>query len=357
MNKDIYFITKQTLKNNYLAESSLDDISKMFALSDRKLIVGKEKLTIRKISSTNNYFIVLSHIDAIICSIYSIVVFKRPKIILRLRGTIPEESFSRHKSKFRWIALYLIEFLALLVSSKVIVVSNNHRELVCKRYGSFISKKIFVLPNLVWRDKIIKKNTNQKDKQITFCYVGGISKWQNIDLVIYSMKYLVRKFLSAKFKCKIQIRTTSNNQSYFLNEFKELVSNYPSYVILDIKEVKPDKVSESIDAGAFGFIFRDDSIVNEISSPFKIRDYLAAGLKIIASGSIGVIEQFSFLIDKEFIYLVNYEDFKLNNNLYLDKITCWIEKERKKNFNYLLLKNEFVFEKLVNRFINFFCKP
>lgn len=327
----------------------------MFALSGRKVIVDKEKLTLRKILSANNNFIVLDIIDAIICFIYSMFVFKEPKIILRLRGAIPDESFSRHKSKFRWIALYLIEFSALLVSSKVIAVSNNHRKLICKRYGNFINKKIFVLPNLVWRDRIIK-NSNQKVEQITFCYIGGISIWQNIDLVIYSIKYLVKKFLSAKYKCKIQIRTSSKNHSCFLNEFKELVNNYPSYITLDIKEVRPEKVSKSIDVGAFGFIFRDDSIVNKISSPFKIRDYLTAGVKIITSGSIGIIEQFPFLIDKGFIYLVNYEDFKLNTNLYLDKIVRWIEKEKKKNFNYSILENDFVFEKLVNDFNKFICK-
>jgi len=328
----------------------------MFTLSGRKVIVDKEKLTLRKILLANNKFIVLSIIDAIICFIYSIVVFKKPKIILRLRGAIPDESFSRHRSKFRWIVLYLIEFLALLVSSIVIVVSNNHREFVCKRYGNFINKKIFVLPNLIWSDKIIKKNTIQKDKQITFCYVGGISMWQNIDIVNHSIKYLVKKFLSAEYKCKIQIRTSSKNHSYFLNEFKKLVNNYPSYITLDIKEVRPEKVSKSIDVGAFGFIFRDDSIVNKISSPFKIRDYLTAGVKIITSGSIGIIEQFPFLIDKGFIYLVNYEDFKLNTNLYLDKIVRWIEKEKKKNFNYSILENDFVFEKLVNDFTKFTCK-
>jgi len=356
MNKVIYFTSKQISKNDYAAKSSLDDISKIFTLSGGKVIFDKEKLTLRKILSTNNNFIVLSIIDAIICSIYSIIVFKKSKMILRLRGAIPDESFSRHKSKFRWIALYLIEFLALLASSKVIVVSNNHRKLVCKRYGSFINKKIFVFPNLVWRDKIIKKTTNQKDKQITFCYVGGISKWQNIDLVIYSMKYLVRKFLSAEHKCKIQIRTSSKNHAYFLNEFKELINNFPPHIILDIKEVKPDKVSESVDTGAFGFIFRDDSVVNRVSSPFKIRDYLTTGVKIIASGSIGVIEQFPFLIDKGFIYLVNYKKFKLNTNSYLDKIACWIERERNQNFNYSILKKEFVFENLADDFIKFIYK-
>jgi len=355
MNKDIYFITKQILKNDYVAKSSLDDISKMFAFSGRKVIVDKEKLTLRKILSANNNFIVLSIIDAIICSIYSIVVFKRPKIILRLRGAIPDESFSRHKSKFRWIVLYLIEFLALLVSSKVIVVSNAHRELLCKRYGNFVNKKIFIFPNLIWSDKIIK-NSNQKKDQITFCYIGGISMWQNIDLVIYSIKYLVKKFSSAKYKCKIQIRTASNNHSYFLNKFKELINNCPSHIILDIKEVCPENISKSIDIGAFGFVFRDDSIVNKVSSPFKIRDYLTAGVKIIASGSIGIIEQFPFLIDKRFIYLLNYKAFKLNTNLYLDKIARWIEKERKKNFNYSILENEFIFEKLVNDFAKFIYK-
>ena len=125
---------------------------------------------------------------------------------------------------------------------------------------------------------------------------------------------------------------------------------------MDIKEIYPEKLIESLDTGGFGFIFRDDSIVNKISSPFKIRDYLTAGIKIIASGSIGLIEQFPFLVDKEFVYLVNYKEFKLNTSLYLDKIARWIEKERKKNFNYSILEKKFTFEKLINDFSKFIEK-
>ena len=100
MNKVIYFTSKQISKNDYAAKSSLDDISKIFTLSGGKVIFDKEKLTLRKILSTNNNFIVLSIIDAIFCFIYSIVVFRKPKIILTLRGAIPVRTAYNNHSYF-----------------------------------------------------------------------------------------------------------------------------------------------------------------------------------------------------------------------------------------------------------------
>lgn len=326
----------------------------MLALSDRKVIINKEKLTLHKILSANNNFIILSFIDVIICFIYSIFFLKKPKIIFRHRGTDPDESFERHKSKFRWLILCLIEFLALLVSNKVIVVSNDFRELICKRYGNFLRKKIFVLPNLIWKNKIIRKNILRDKKKIVFCYVGGMSTWQHIDLVVYSIEYLVNNFLSKGYKCKIQIRTASKNNPYFLSKFNKLVYKYQS--LLDIKEIEPEKLVKSLDNNAFGFIVRDNSIINKVASPFKIRDYLTAGIRIIATGSIGIINQFPSLIKEGNIYLIDFNEFKLNKDLYLNQVAMWIEEKRKENFNYSIVEDKLLFEKLISDFNEFIEK-
>lgn len=354
MNKKIiFFYNKSRDKNSFATKCSFDDVSLLFRLIGIRIIII-EQLSAKKIFNKNYDFLVLGVIDAINCFIFSIINFKKPKIYLRLRGTISDESYYRNKSKLRWFILCILEFFSLIISNKIFVVSNNHRDLICSRYGIRFYKKIYILPNFIWKKNL--KNlikSKDKNKQITFCYIGGISNWQNINLVIYLIKKLSKKFIESNYKVKIQIRTNMKNHKYFYEEFYEIIQKYYTELCFDIKEIEPNKIITSLESGAYGIILRDDSIVNRISSPFKIRDYLSAGIRIIATDTIGIINQYPLLIKRGNVYLFNFNDLKCSPKKIVEEIENWIIKINTKNFDYSIVNKIFLFDNKINEFKKF----
>jgi glycosyltransferase involved in cell wall biosynthesis len=223
---------------------------------------------------------------------------KKVKVLYRSRGIAPEESYYRNKSRLRFFILSVLESIIINISKFVIVVSENHKQHYIKKY-KVNSKKIFVIHNYT-SGKNYKQITNVNVKK-EIVYVGGISKWQNIDTVHQVFKSL-SKFDDVSF-----LICTSKNNLKMMNEiFADIrhteVTAYENYDSLILR------ISQATSA----IILRNDDIVNICSSPFKIIDYITAGLPIFMTTNIG---DFSSVFDGErFIYSLDLEQVKTNFN-------------------------------------------
>ena len=81
--------------------------------------------------------------------------FLYPRHILRMRrllwyqGLESDESFYRHRSRFRQVILRLIEALTFTMQSVIVVPSPAMKRIICRRHPWLDSNAVEVLPNLV----------------------------------------------------------------------------------------------------------------------------------------------------------------------------------------------------------------
>jgi hypothetical protein len=203
---------------------------------------------------------------------FRLILFCRLKniqIIYDFRGLVAFESYFRKKNILRFLILFAGEFLAYRLSENVQCVSNNLKIKLFKYYGR---KKVDVIPCLTF-DCIKRKD--DINNRIKFVYLGGLSKWQRIDLII-STSIAIQKIIKAEF-------------TFITYEKKKLKEKLKKTPLLKYKIVSVDNrnVINYLKNQDFGFLFRHDIIVNEVASPIKFLEYISSGVIPILTPFVG----------------------------------------------------------------------
>ena len=99
------------------------------------------------------------------------------------------------------------------------------------------------------------------NKKLHFVYLGGISKWQKIKESIKAYKILNQNI---NRPTKLSILTTEIS---YINNF--LSKNDKELYSISVLKLKPNEVTGYLRNCDFGFLLRDKSIVNKVSSPIK----------------------------------------------------------------------------------------
>lgn len=92
---------------------------------------------------------------------------------------------------------------------------------------------------------------------------GGTSKWQNNEMILV----LAQKGFKVLNLSKVKI------------EHINIINCFVSY----------DEMPDYLSASDVSFIWRDESIVNKVSSPVKLSEYLCCGLPVIHNGTIDLL--------------------------------------------------------------------
>jgi glycosyltransferase involved in cell wall biosynthesis len=225
-----------------------------------------------------------------------LVFFPKKQIALDLHGVVPEE-LSFQKNKMLSVVYSFIELMAFVRVNCFIHVTHSMKQFYNAKYKKIYKKRSIndvvygVLPQLVHNnidtEKVnqLRKKYNIDDDSIVFIYSGGTQKWQNIPLMLSSIKKLI---------------STNNNYKFILlsNENDTLTKELEK---LDItKNVIVDRAL-STELGAYyelahyGFVLRDDHIVNRVSNPTKLSEYLAFGITpIVKCKDIGDYLSFGY---------------------------------------------------------------
>ncbi|GAB3665784.1 hypothetical protein GCM10028791_41590 [Echinicola sediminis] len=193
----------------------------------------------------------------------------RGKKIYDFRGVSSYESYLKNHNAFKFLLLYLLEAVPTFLADEVHCVSENLKRFLSKRYKS---RKYEVVPCLIENiclQPMIKRDVHR------FVYVGGISKWQNIDLIL-DFCVNMNKRIKAHF-------TFITGASKEMKQKVEAVglSNYT------IKSGNREFVLNELPNHDYGFLFRDDIVMNNVASPVKFLEYLSRGVLPIVSKGTG----------------------------------------------------------------------
>ncbi|CDT93265.1 conserved hypothetical protein [Vibrio coralliirubri] len=209
--------------------------------------------------------------DIFSCILLSIVGFK---CVFWVQGALPEESYLRHKSAFRLFVLNSFERLAFRLANQIVFVSPYMQAHYNGKYN--LSCKQFVMPclsELRYREEVAKIRHS-------FCYVGGVSEWQKIDWTIICFNR-IRKVLP---DAQLYIATGEPDV------LTGIIDKYLDPINKNFVKVTSIKSREDMEGFLskmeYGFLLRESNLVNFLSSPIKLAEYLSCGVNVIISSSV-----------------------------------------------------------------------
>lgn len=203
-----------------------------------------------------------------------------------LHGAQPEEfSYMQKQTVSRLFRFF--EMLAFRFCDYYIHVSKNMENHFRNRYPRSKGKHIYapiLSPNIDVRQSIdLCKELVESRKKLEltlnkpiFLYSGGIQEWQKVEKIIEFSKKVIEND---------SVMIILSGQSDF---FEKRLSSLISSNNLIIKSVVPEELSKYYLAANYGVMFRDDNILNIVSSPTKMSEYLYYGmLPVLSSLNVG----------------------------------------------------------------------
>ncbi|MEA4973592.1 hypothetical protein SDC9_59937 [bioreactor metagenome] len=258
-------------EDNYIVTEYYLDVIKESIMFMNQEIKVVDLISLKKCDYKKDIIIVANILKA-----FNLIIRGFEKVIVWFQGLIPEESFMRNNNIFRKKVLELIEAYVLKKTILAIFVSNEMKKHYERKYKIEFHSNVYLMP--CFNTEIIRESFFKKGKyeNNTFVYVGSLSPWQGFDEVL---KCYQKIELLGIPNSKLLILTP--NQKEALQKMKD--SRISSY---EIGFVQPSELPDILSNAKFGFIIREDVVVNQVSTPTKISTYLANGVIPIYTSSL-----------------------------------------------------------------------
>lgn len=268
---------------------------------------GERVVYIKELKQTNKKDIV---IVPTVVEALQLLIKGRKNVIVWMQGVLPEESYMKHKNKLRKNVLEFIERYVLRRAKFIFFVSNKMKIHYENKYNIDFTGRYFVMP--CFNTELNKESFYPLDKykKNIFTYVGSLSVWQCFEETIE-----IYKMIEKIFSCELRVYTVE------IEKAKKILKE-AGVVNYSVKYVTSDKLVDELKDVKYGFVIREDNIVNQVATPTKISTYLSAGVIPIFSKCI---EDFNVLANK-MKYVIPLED-KGN----IRKIEEFIQKNIKPN--------------------------
>lgn len=194
--------------------------------------------------------------------------------VLWVQGAWPEESFMRHHSAIRKRVLDIIEKLAIKRAARVILVSESMRTHLENKHRIRLDN-VFIMP--CFNDQLCEENfmIDNKYKENIFLYVGNLSNWQCFDKILKMYKFIENSVSNTRLLIytKEQLKANKLAKKYKIEHYS-------------VDYVKSSELSSRIGCAKFGFVLREDTVVNQVATPTKLSNYLANGIIPIYSSCL-----------------------------------------------------------------------
>lgn len=200
------------------------------------------------------------------------------------QGVVAEESYMRHRSLVRKKILSFLERFALQKASLCFCVSNEQCNYYEREYNLNIRNKTIIMP--CFNTALNPESFSQSKYDVnTFCYVGSLAVWQYFEETVRLYKKIEEEL---KEKIRFKVLTSEKNKAEEILE-KYGVRNY--YINFVSTKELPSELKDC----KFGFILRENHIVNNVATPTKLSTYLSNGIIPIFTDSI---KDFARLADR-----------------------------------------------------------
>lgn len=186
--------------------------------------------------------------------------------ILWQQGATADESFMRNHSKLRHWILNKIDVFAMNKSQFVFYVSEYMRKHYEKLAGKSLKHKSYIMPcfNEIYDETIYKDKDYSKN---IFTYVGSLALWQCFAQTATLYKQIEERIPNTLFK----VLTFSVDEATRIIKEKGIKNYF-------VACVPKEQVKKELLETTYGFILREDNVVNRVATPTKFSSYLASGV-------------------------------------------------------------------------------
>jgi hypothetical protein len=250
--------------------------------------------------------------------------------------------------KYKIIAdTYYLEYKTLFAANKIFVVSRVLQKYLQDTYNMYNKKfvyypclsdpsKFYFSPHL---RKEIRTKLQINDQTKVFIYSGGTGTWHMSERLFSFFIQLLKHDNSFLMLClsKDQIAVEK-----ILAGLPEVGHKFLSLSVTN------EEVNKYLNAADYGFLFRENTIMNNVASPTKFAEYMLCGLPVLISEGIG--DYSDYVIKHDLGILINesilnnpekfdFEYFKAKN---FDRM--YISDFGKKNFSKNSIINKIITE-------------
>lgn len=225
------------------------------------------------------------------------------KTITDVHGVVPEELLLSGQKK-RAVFFGVIEKFVVAKGDALIYVTSAMREHFYKKYGRVKNddRVISILPKIEFTKEHKKSVLKSERKENEVLYSGGLQPWQNIEMML-----------------KLASANKDNSYVFLTGEAAELhkLAVAKNIKTCEVLSVPSHELGKYYLISTYGFILRDDIIVNTVACPTKMIDYLFWGLiPIVLSANIGDFNNFGF----RYITIEDFDRGNFPNNEVLNEM-------------------------------------
>lgn len=196
-------------------------------------------------------------------------------VIYWAQGIAPEEDYLRFAKTWRRSALSLCERVSLRRAARVFIVSHamlRHFEL---KYRLNLSDKSYIMP--CCNETMHPKSFLAEGKYSVpvFAYAGGLSRYQCIDRMLGIFGEIQSRIPQASllfYTWDVERARRFVKQSGIIN--------------VTVENKSQDELPNALAQAKYGFVIRDDIIVNRVATPTKISTYMSNGVIPIVSSCV-----------------------------------------------------------------------
>ncbi|WP_156123234.1 glycosyltransferase [Deinococcus radiopugnans] len=257
--------------------------------------------------------------------IYAALLLVRVPLISDIHGAVPEEHIEMGKLKLAKIYSCL-ERSMFKKSRGVIGVSQAMIDFYKKKYRLLSSIEMFFVP-IISSENILVSQNNKLTDNVNVIYAGGTQTWQNVQLMLDNVCVLSKQYPLWKFSF------------YFPDESLGMMQMAATNLPAQISTASRENLSVEYSKSHLGFLLREDTTVNRVSSPTKLSEYLSFGIiPIVIQPHVGdlTIRQYKYFLLED---LINGKDIDHNeiiamkiHNLELHKKNHIIDIEFRQRF-------------------------
>ncbi len=186
--------------------------------------------------------------------------------VIDVHGVVPEE-FRMHGDWYHAVRFERHEELAARRAHVVIVVTESMRRYLTQKYRDRLRGQVVVLPIFPAID-VHEADKPLADGRPVVVYAGGLQKWQQVPKMIEAI-VATSRVCAHRFYCP-------DPDAVLAMLPRELLADDACDIVVERKT--HEDLLESYRECHYGFLLREDSVVNHVACPTKLVEYLAMGI-------------------------------------------------------------------------------
>ena len=186
--------------------------------------------------------------------------FLSSRIVTDMHGTVPEEIRS---NGLTWSSrlMSIVERIVVRRSAALVVVTDAMRHHFSKKYNLKKDSPIYIVPIVPLEAS--SERDSVRNSQLVI-YAGGLQMWQRVDRMLDAVERARDRFH--------YLFLTGDPETLRRELGRRHISN------VSVDSVPRAKIFEHYAHASFGFILREDTLVNRVACPTKLSEYLWHGV-------------------------------------------------------------------------------